>query len=72
MLEAVGFQHWGSLSNQAGEVACVGFLCGRRLGEVDEMITLPCASPRGAMGKFFKKKLLKSVPPAQHTFGLVA
>lgn len=55
MLEAVGFQHWGSLSNQAGEVACVGFLCGRRLGEVDEMITLPCASPRGAMGKFFLK-----------------
>lgn len=53
MLEAVGFQHWGSLSNQAGEVACVGFLCGRRLGEVDEMITLACASPRGAMGKFF-------------------
>lgn len=34
MLEAVGFQHWESLSNQACEVAYVRFLCQRRLGEV--------------------------------------
>lgn len=40
MLEAVGFQHWESLSNQACEVAYVGFLCQRRLGEVEEIITL--------------------------------
>lgn len=30
MLEALGFQHWESLSNQACEVACVRFLCDGR------------------------------------------
>lgn len=40
MVEAVGFQHWESLSNQACEVADVGFLCQRQRGEVEEIITL--------------------------------
>lgn len=44
ILEAVGFQHWESLSNQACEVAYVGFLCQRRLEEVEEIITLACYS----------------------------
>lgn len=44
MLEAVGFQHWESLSNQACEVAYVRFLCQRRLGEDEEIIALACNS----------------------------
>lgn len=44
MLEAVGFQHWESLSNQACEVAYVRFLCQRRRGEGEEIIALACNS----------------------------
>lgn len=64
MLEAVGFQHWESLSNQACEVACVGFLCQRRPGEVEEIIAFACSflSMVEALGEQWEivlKELLK-------------
>lgn len=74
MGEAVGLQHWESLSNQACEVADVGFLCQRKWGEVEEIITLAFNSwalwrheeSDGEIKK--KKKLLRFVTLAQHTY----